>query len=31
MTTAVHMGRDALGRPDGISGIVANAIALAGL
>jgi len=31
MTTAVHMGRDALGRPHGVSGIVVNAVALAGL
>ena len=30
MTTAVHTGRNALGRPDGISGTIANAIMLAG-
>lgn len=31
MTTAVQMGRDALGRPHGINRIVAHAVALAGL
>ena len=31
MTTAVHMGRDALADPHRITGIVAHAVALVGL
>ena len=30
MTTAVHTGRNALGRPDGICGAIANTMMLAG-